>query len=135
MELEDPSSGGSSLFQLIIALIMIGIGHSYSDECNNGATDYLITGGWLTIAFNILPGILFCVKSCALMDGVISSSENCVINSLSCIKNCLPLISFVVTLWVKNGTNKKMYVNFFIKQFCRVAASFKNYFSALWSHV
>ena len=104
MELEESSSAGTSLFQLIIALIMLGIGHSYSDDCNNGATKYLVTGGWTIVAFNILPFILTIVKIFALADGVISRSENFVIKTLGCIQKCLPLISFVVTIWVRNGT-------------------------------
>ena len=103
MELEESSSAGSSLFQLIIALIMLGIGHSYSDDCNNGGTKYLVTGGWTIVAFNILPFILTIVKIFALADGVISRSENFVIKTLGCIQKCSPLISFVVTIWVRNG--------------------------------
>ena len=38
MDLEDGSTCVTSLFQLIIAFIMIGIGHSYSDDCYNGGT-------------------------------------------------------------------------------------------------
>ena len=38
VNMEDAGSCGTSFFQMVIAFIMIGIGHSYSDDCNNGGT-------------------------------------------------------------------------------------------------
>ena len=39
------SSGSQSFLQLIIGGIMLGFGITYQDDCENGATDYLVTGG------------------------------------------------------------------------------------------
>ena len=62
------STGSQSLLQLIIGGIMLGFGISYQDDCKNGATDYLVTGGAIIIAANILPFItshhsIFCPLS------------------------------------------------------------------------
>jgi len=93
------SSGSQSLFQLIIGGIMLGFGISYQDDCNNGATDYLVTGGAIIIAANILPFITAIVILLAVCDEHISKSESFVIKTLLCIQSCLPLVSFGVTIW------------------------------------
>ena len=36
-----------TLFQLILGGMMLG--HGFGEDCNNGATDYLFTGGVITI--------------------------------------------------------------------------------------
>ena len=38
VDMEDVSSCGTSFFQMVIAFIMIGIGHTFSDDCKNGGT-------------------------------------------------------------------------------------------------
>ena len=99
--MEESSSAGTSLFQLIIALIMLGIGHSYSDDCNNGATDFLVIGGWISFAFNILPLIFTIVKYYGLV-----KKESCVCIRMSANSATLdiqmfhPLLTFVVLIWV-----------------------------------
>ena len=43
---------------LVIALIMIGFGHSFSDDWNNGVTNFLVIGGWISFALSILTAIV-----------------------------------------------------------------------------
>ena len=94
------STGSQSLLQLIIGGIMLGFGISYQDDCENGATDYLVTGGAIIIAANILPFITAIVILLAVCDEHISKSESFVIKTLLCIQGVLPLVSFGVTIWV-----------------------------------
>ena len=42
MDLEMVASCGTSFYQLVIASIMLGIGHSFSDDCNNGGKSSLL---------------------------------------------------------------------------------------------
>ena len=98
------STGCQSLFQLIIGGTMLGYGISYQDDCRNGATDYLVTGGAITVAVNILPFITAIFALLALCDDHISKSESGVIKILLCIQSFLPLVSIVVTIWVGNST-------------------------------
>jgi len=93
------STGSQSFLQLIIGGIMLGFGISYQDDCENGATDYLITGGAIIIAANILPFITAIVIVLAVCDDHISKSESCVIKILLFVQSCLPLVSFGVTIW------------------------------------
>ena len=46
---------GQTLFQLILGGMMLG--HGFREDCNNGATDYLFTGGAIIVATHILPFI------------------------------------------------------------------------------
>jgi len=87
------------LLQLIIGGTMLGFGISYQDDCENGATDYLVTGGAIILAINILPFIIAIVLLLAICDDVISKSESCVIRTLLCILGFLPLVSLVVIIW------------------------------------
>ena len=79
------SSGSQSFLQLIIGGIMLGFGITYQDDCENGATDYLVTGGAIIIAANILPFITSIVIVFAISDDYISKSESFVIKTLLCI--------------------------------------------------
>merc|ERR1712172_101527 len=85
------SAGIQCLFQLIIGGVMPFYGISYQDDCQNGATDFLVTGGAITIASNILPF--------AICDDHISKSESCVVKGLLYIQAFLPFMSIVVTIW------------------------------------
>ena len=93
------STGSQSFLQLIIGGIMLGFGISYQDDCENGATDYLITGGAIIIAANILPFITAIVFE--LGDCDVHRSESCVLRILLIIQSWLPIVSFGVTIWVK----------------------------------
>ena len=87
-------SGASLCFlQLFIGGIMLGFGISYQDNCKNGATDYLVTGGAIIIAANIIPFTMAIII-------IFSGCECFVIKSLLCIQSGLPLVSFGVTFWV-----------------------------------
>merc|ERR1719175_397883 len=66
--------------------MMLGFGISYQDDCENGATDYLVTGGAIILLL-------------AICDDLISKSESCVIRTLLCILGFLPLVSLVVIIW------------------------------------
>ena len=94
----DISGASLCLLQLVIGCIMLGFGISYQDDCENGATDYLVTGGAIIIAANILPFTLAIVI-------VFSGCECVVIKSLLCIQSGLPLVSFGVTIWVRYSTS------------------------------
>ena len=86
------------IIQLTIAYIMYWIGSTYSDDCENGVTDYLVTGGWINFAINILPFIFAIFQKfqcCVLMD-----EKKWPIKTLRCIHRVLPLVSFVLTIWV-----------------------------------
>ena len=84
------------------------------------ATDYLVTGGWLMVAFNIVPFIYTVFLILSLSDGKISDSEGCVLSALGCIRRLLPLISFGVTIWVRNYTNEQFDVDFFLTSHSKV---------------
>ena len=94
------SSGGQSFVQLVIGGVMLGFGLTYQEECNNGATDYLLLGGAIIIAANILPFITAIVFE--LGDCDIHRSESCVVRILLIIQSWLPIVSFGVTIWVKS---------------------------------
>ena len=89
MAQSEPSASVCSLLQmivlLVIALIMIGIGHSFSDDCNNGATDFLVIGGWISFALSILS-LIFC--SCSEGFGCIGTQM------------FVPPVTIVVLIWV-----------------------------------
>ena len=94
------SSGGQSFVQLVIGGVMLGFGLTYQEECNNGATDYLVLGGAIIIAANILPFITAIVFE--LGDCDVHRSESCVVRILLIIQSWLPIVSFGVTIWVKS---------------------------------
>ena len=82
-------------FQLILGGIMLGLD---SDTiCNNGATDYLFTGGAIIVATHILPFIMVIVICVTVRP---PSYEDCINKTLFCILLCLSLVSFGVTIWV-----------------------------------
>ena len=120
------STGSQSFFQLIIGVIMLGFGIIYKDDCENGATDYLVTGGAIIIAANILPFITAIVIVLAVCDDHISKSESFVIKILLFIQSCLPLVSFAVTIWVGNSTSWRFLIlTFPIEFLCRAFKSYK----------
>ena len=82
------------IIQLTIALIMIGIGNTYSDDCENGATDYLVTAGWINFIINIFP-FIFAIFQCC------EDEKNRATKTLGCIQRLLPLVSFVLAIWVQ----------------------------------
>ena len=90
---------GQSFVQLVIGGVMLGFGLTYQEECNNGATDYLLLGGAIIIAANILPFITAIVFE--LGDCDVHRSESCVVRILLIIQSWLPIVSFGVTIWVK----------------------------------
>ena len=94
------SQGGQSFVQLVIGGVMLGFGLTYQEECNNGATDYLLLGGAIIIAANILPFITSIVFE--LGDCYVHRSESCVVRILLIIQSWLPIVSFGVTIWVKS---------------------------------
>ena len=94
------SSGGQSFVQLVIGGVMLAFGLTYQEECNNGATDYLLLGGAIIIAANILPFITAIVFE--LGDCDVHRSESCVVRILLIIQSWLPIVSFGVTIWVKS---------------------------------
>ena len=85
------------IIQLTIALVMIGIGNTYSDDCENGATDYLVTAGWINFIINIFP-FIFAIFQCCEKN--VPYEKNRVIKILRCIQRFLTLVSFVLTIWV-----------------------------------
>merc|ERR1712107_17099 len=91
------SSGGHSFVQLVIGGVMLGFGLTYQEECNNGATDYLLLGGAIIIAANILPFITAIVFE--LGDCDVHRSESCVLRILLIIQSWRPIVSFGVTIW------------------------------------
>ena len=91
---------GQSFVQLVIGGVMLGFGLTYQEECNNGATDYLLLGGAIIIAANILPFITAIVFE--LGDCDVHRSESCVVRILLIIQSWLPIVSFGVTIWVKS---------------------------------
>jgi len=93
------SIGLQCFFHLIIGATMLYYGISYQDDCKNGATDYLVIGGAITVAANILPFVTAIFALFALCDDYISKSESNVIKILLCIQSFLPLVSIVVTIW------------------------------------
>ena len=100
------SSGGQSFVQLVIGGVMLGFGLTYQEECNNGATDYLLLGGAIIIAANILPFITAIVFE--LGDCDVHRSESCVVRILLIIQSWLPIVSFGVTIWVKSFVKKNI---------------------------
>ena len=91
-----------TLFQLILGGIMLG--HGFRDDCNNGATDYLFTGGAIIVAANILPFIRVIVILVAVF-----KTEDCVDIALLCVQFCLSLVSFGVTIWVGKVLHRNFY--------------------------
>ena len=84
-----------TLFQLILGGMMLG--HGFGEDCNNGATDYLFTGGAIIVATHILPFIMAIVICVAVSN---ESYEDCIDKTLLSIMLCLSLVSFGVTIWV-----------------------------------
>ena len=80
---------------------MIGYGVTYKDDCNNGATDFLVTGGAITFAANMIPVVYHVAVIFALFDGNISNAENAGLKLLELIMNILPLVNICVAIWVK----------------------------------
>ena len=85
-----------TLFQLILGGMMLG--HGFREDCNNGATDYLFTGGAIIVATHILPFIM-AIVICVTVP-VTPSYEDCINRTLFCPLLCLSLVSFGVTIWV-----------------------------------
>ena len=94
------SVGGVSLVQLIIGALMIGYGIAYKDDCNNGATEYLVTGGSIIISANIVPIIFSIGVNLALCDNHISRTESLFLRILLFVKDIMPLAGIIVTIWV-----------------------------------
>ena len=94
----DISGASLCLLQLVIGCIMLGFGISYQDDCENGATDYLVGGATIIIATNVLPFTLAIVI-------MFAGCECVVIKSLLCIQSGLPLVSFGVTIRVGYSTS------------------------------
>ena len=89
-----------TLFQLILGGMMLG--HGFREDCNNGATDYLFTGGAIIVATHILPfimAIIICVVICAVSYESYEAEDR-IDKTLFCIMLCLSLVSFGVTIWV-----------------------------------
>ena len=89
-----------------LAGVMIGYGESYKETCNNGATDYLVTGGIIILCSNLLPVAIMLVVYLALCDNVIIKAESCGIKMLLPINSLLPIIGIVIAIWVRMGHNK-----------------------------
>jgi|ERR1711909_7839 len=89
---------GHGLIQLIFGCVMVGVGVSYRDQCQNGAAEYLYYAGIITIVCNLVGSLLVCFKTYAEKDGNISCVESCGICLLS-ITNCCLLISSIVLLF------------------------------------
>ena len=98
-----PSFGLLSLLEVVLAGVMIGMGGSYGQDCNNGATDYLVTGGVILLCANLLPLVIHGTVYLALWDGKISKAEGCGLNVLVWIDNIIPVFSIGVALWVGGG--------------------------------
>jgi hypothetical protein len=97
------SFGGISLLQIMLAGVMIGYGESYKEDCNNGATNYLVTGGIIILCSNLMPVAILLVVYLALCDNVITKAESCSIKILLLINNLLPIIGIGVAIWVNWG--------------------------------
>ena len=102
---------GQTLFQLILGGMMLG--HGFREDCNNGATDYLFTGGAIIVATHILPFIkaichlpsIICVTNPNESHSLTPSLPHSLLRFLAsltllCIQFCLSLVSFGVTIWV-----------------------------------
>ena len=94
------SVGGVSLVQFIIGAIMIGCGIAYKGDCNNGATEYLITGGTIILSANIVPIVFSISVNLALCDNHISRTESFFLRILLFVKDIMPLAGIIVTIWV-----------------------------------
>ena len=81
---------------------MIGYGVTYKDDCNNGATDFMVTGGAITLAANLIPVVYHVSVIFALCDGNISKAETAGLQLLELIMNILPLVNIGVAIWVKH---------------------------------
>ena len=94
------SVGGVSLVQFIIGAIMIGYGIAFKGDCNNGATEYLITGGTIILSANIVPIVFSISVNLALCDDHISHTESFFLRILLFVKDIMPLAGIIVTIWV-----------------------------------
>ena len=94
-----------TLFQLILGGMMLG--HGFREDCNNGATDYLFTGGAIIVATHILPFIMAIVICVAVSN---KSYEDCIDKTLLSIQLCLSLVSFGVTIWVGKVLHRDLYL-------------------------
>ena len=79
---------------------MLCYGLRYSDDCNNGATNFLVTGGAVVLTTNLIPAAFAMAVKLALCDNHINTAESMVLRTLLFIKDVLPLVGFVVTIWV-----------------------------------
>jgi len=91
--------GCHGLIQLILGCVMVGIGASYKDECNNGAAHYLYIAGIIIIVCNLLGSLYYCFKTFAEKDGSVSCMESCGMCILSLTNACLAISSLVILIW------------------------------------
>ena len=76
------------LLQIILAYVMMGYGESNKGDCNNRATDYLVTGSIITLCSNLIK------------------AESCVIKMLLLINSLLQIIDICIAIWLSVYHNK-----------------------------
>jgi len=87
------------VLSFILGCAMLGVGHSYMDECNNGAATYLYYCGIITLVGKGIGLLLILFKICAEGDGVISGLEYCGIGLLTLIRYSLHIGDLVILIW------------------------------------
>eukprot|EP00092_Neocalanus_flemingeri_P010890 GFUD01011729.1.p1 GENE.GFUD01011729.1~~GFUD01011729.1.p1 ORF type:complete len:161 (+),score=25.72 GFUD01011729.1:38-520(+) len=88
-----------ALEQVIIGVVMVAIGYSYFDDCNNGATTYLGLGGVVILAANFLVLLLVGVKKIAEMDGKVTCWEKCGLGFLGSLAGLITIVDLLTLVW------------------------------------
>lgn len=91
----------STLIGLGLAIAMIAVGVSYSEEkyCEFGAVTYLYYGGILSLIANGIGLLSTIAKWCALRDGHISAGESCALGILGFAAFIVLICEIVVLIW------------------------------------
>merc|ERR1712080_658773 len=55
---------GVNIVQVILGIVMVTVGRQYTDDCPNGAANYLVVSGAIILISNLVRLVLVCGHSC-----------------------------------------------------------------------
>merc|ERR1712080_200598 len=57
---------GVNIVQVIMGIVMVTVGRQYTDDCPNGAANYLVVSGAIILISNLVRLVLVCGHSCVV---------------------------------------------------------------------